>query len=231
MKNESKKLLPFHSILFLEKSESIQCLDGVIHLILCATALEAFLSDIHALYSMVNKAKGSINGIESQRGGIKTQDGFVTIRDNEIELLGLFKCLIAERCGLLNKYKKLKKHLSEEYCSGKDADIENLRELIKLRNAIVHIKTDTLDCNEYGEIIEDSKLLKNLIQKKIISGSNPEHSWMEAINEESFVKWCRKTSVKNMISVLNLLPNDSLSQYIKDEFLASIRTFKWDESQ
>lgn len=228
------KLVPFHGVILLEKAENLSSVDGTVQTVLCAMAAEAFLQDIKGYYQSIlklrpNVPKATLFGRASSTtysgGGIVlpgTQSmEYVQIDERKLEVL--IESL--EKESPSKKYEQVIRFLNYKWKGGEDESFKNLRRLITIRNNMVHIKSDEINLNESNEITEHSKVLKELMNLKVIENSSQVNSWIDLLDTESFVKWARETVISNVKTVLNLLPDCPISNHFKDSYLRSINTF------
>lgn len=234
MINES----PFHASMLIEKSESLKVSDGTIHLLLCSMALEAFIQDLRSFYTLVNSSRITISssgGIfqekattTSKRGGLSI-DGESPVKwicDEELRLMNLLDGI--EKESPSRKYEIVLNYLKvSDWNKGQDEVFKDIVRMNKLRNLIVHLKSDAHSLNDSGHIEEFPKVIKELKSKGVnFCDNSVRGSWIHCLDDDSFITWCRSVIIKAIESVLDALPDSDINKLFKDNYLSNIDTFQ-----
>ena len=221
-----KSILPHHSIILLNKTKLPGVsTDGVICVILCCSALEAFLHELAAWYAFINDAKLSINGYR-RSGVVKTKDGWIKIQQSEIDLLHLIEQLEKNNVCISEKYREINKYLGKSIRAKGEQPFQNFSDLINIRNKVVHLKTVPLKLDHSESFIAPEsipKVLRNLGQQKVVDLSSSKVSWIDSLNSEGFIVWCRKACGEIIADILDSLPNEDASKTFRLEYCDSLK--------
>lgn len=233
------KNIPFHSIILLEKSEKLEKIDGTIHLILLAMAIEAFLQDVQCFYQAISASRISFssngspfkgrNTTTSSRGCIASgsQAPVVFISDEELRLMTFIESM--EKESPARKYEHIKNYLSlSEWRKGEDEEFKDLQSLIQLRNMVIHIKSDAIDLS-YDLLIEKPpKIIENLKLKGVLPrGNQSTEAWIYLLDQKGFIDWCRITAKNNIASILSILPKKGVTEIFRSSYEQSLESFKF----
>lgn len=226
------KSLPFHGIILLEKSEHLQAIDGTVHVALCAMAAEAFLQDIKSYYQAISAlrpytpSRTILNMNPEPRyfgGGISINGRMEYLSPNERELESLIDDLEWE--SLVEKYEKIIRLLDGTWNKGGDESFKNLRRLIKLRNNLVHIKSDEIELGKDQSISEHPRVVHELLRLKVLDSNMPMTSWIYMLDTEKLVSWARRAVIDIMNNMLGIMPNYPISNNFKSSYSSSLKTF------
>ncbi|MCZ4371170.1 hypothetical protein O4H50_05155 [Vibrio diazotrophicus] len=181
-----KILLPFHSILLLRKAARMhQIKDGATCALLSAAACEAFLNDIQCHYSFFIKCKRPF----------ELRDGnFVQcVSEDENQFSKELIALEENKKQTTKKYKKVNKLLTGQSL-GNSSKYQGLKNLMKIRNALVHLKADAIQLEEH-EGMENNVLPDILIPvKSKIDATLFRNSWIDVLDTEGFCHWCLESA-------------------------------------
>ncbi|MFJ4393164.1 hypothetical protein [Pseudomonas soli] len=224
-------LTPYHGIILLKKSQSIELVDGTIHATLCAMAIEAFLQDLRSYYQSFERLRpyattktlgylfNSTEEVRNTGGGAIISGRLEMLCECEKELAVTIEDL--ERKPLHEKYEAVIKLLNPSWKKGSDETYKNFRILIGLRNSLVHLKSYELDLNNEGEIIIPKCIQKRLPNLKVNSGKQ-QNSWIEALDRNDVIKWSRTTTHNMIIRVLKLLPDTPITNNLREDYYSNL---------
>ncbi|EGR0694112.1 hypothetical protein I8D50_000448 [Vibrio vulnificus] len=220
-----KTLIPFHSISLLNKTkiEGVNK-DGMVCTVLVGAALEAFLHDLQAWYKSVFESKLGINR-NLRNGVIRVDNDYFEITSDEVELMNFLQKLEQDREPISSKYLKISAKLDVNPYQVGRAPFQDFSDLIKIRNLLVHLKTEPLRVDSDNKsILKESypKVIRNLVQRKHIDDSLVNDSWINALNCEPFVHWLRKTYAEIVADILFSLPETDISQFFKEQYYFAI---------
>ena len=228
------KSLPFHGIIFLEKSEKNECLDGTIHVALCTMAAEVFLEDLKSYYQSVAKLRPyssprtlfNMSPETKYAGGGLFIDGRMEyLQSSERELENLISEIEKDR--LIDKYEIIIKSLSKNWKKGEDEAFKNLKRLISLRNKLVHMKSDEIELDADGNASEHPWVLSELKRLKVLEGERHHTSWIYMLDTEKVVNWARITVVNAIAEMLKIIPDTPISKEFRDSYASALKTFKF----
>lgn len=206
--NVGERYLPFHSpLLFQAAIDSWKVCppNGLAVAILCASALEAFTNDIAAF--LLNTSM-NLSAKEKEVGDKLDKISSDKVRDQvQAKFLSIFK--------IFDPTKK--------YTKG-DKIFQELSEIIRIRNEIVHAKTGPvdLDINDSGKTgdVENAgcpKFVYQMQKKGILGRDALGGNWMNLLDSEKFCSWCLKATEKFIDSVLDVFPDTAISSKLKDQ--------------
>lgn len=192
---------------------------GVITAILCAAAAEAFLHDLAECYLLALEHKKICPNQKDNSFPKRKFEVCVTPLHNflpeEESIYQLLNNLEDAKCQPVDKYTKVFELIGSP---SKPETLQNLGQLLKIRNGIVHMKGETISIktNENGaEFSGYPKFLNDFKQKKMLAENKNPVSWLELIETEKFSNWCLST-VRNLTDeILLRLPDGYLSKEFK----------------
>lgn len=228
------KSLPFHGIIFLGKSEKIGCLDGTVHVALCAMAAEVFLEDLKSYYQSVAKLRPYSTPrtlfnlspeIKYAGGGLLIDGHMEYLQSSERELESLIDKIEKER--LIDKYEMVIKSLNKDWKKGEDESFKNLKRLITLRNKLVHMKSDEIEVDADDNVSEHPWVISELKRLGVIEDERPRISWIYMLDAEKFVDWARVTVVNAITAMLEIIPDTPISKGFRESYASDLKTFKF----
>ncbi len=228
--------LPFHGIILLEKSEGLQCIDGTAHIALCTMAVEAFLEDLKAYYQAVSKLhsytpKSSLFNLNPESryfgGGAMIDGQMEYIEPSERKLESLIDRNEKERVRLTDKYEAVIMHLNADWKKGEDEVFKNFNRLVKIRNNLVHVKSNEIELDEENCVSEFPKVLRELQRHGVVGSERSAVSWLFMLDTEAVVRWARGTAIDIVRSVLEIIPDAPISNNFKDGYSSALKTFKF----
>ncbi|KRP65430.1 MULTISPECIES: hypothetical protein [Pseudomonas] len=228
------KSLPFHGIIFLEKSEKIGYLDGTVHVALCTMAAEVFLEDLKSYYQSVAKLRpysspSTLFNMNPQTkyagGGLFINGHMEYLQPSERELEDLINRIEKDR--LIDKYETVIKSLNKNWKKGEDEDYKNLKRLITLRNKLVHMKSDEIELDADGNVSEHPWVLSELKRLNVLEDESHHTSWIYMLDTEKVVNWARVTVVNAIAAMLEIIPDTPISKGFRDSYASALKTFKF----
>ena len=199
------KFLPYHHPAIFDRTfNAARNGEGVICAILCATVLEAYLSDLMNFYGFLSKTP--IKFYENDHPANNY------LNDRERKLL----------CGLIEAENK-RDGLRHRFCILGDWDksektYQNFNTLIKIRNALVHLKPEEVVlCEDTAKFTGYPKFLNDFFQKKIIKKPQNFKSWIELIETQEFCLWCQNTVYRAIEKSNQMLPDTNVKTYFVEE--------------
>lgn len=228
------KSLPFHGIIFLEKSEKNGCLDGTVHVALCTMAAEVFLEDLKSYYQSIAKPRPyssprtlfNLNPETKYAGGGLLINGHMEyLQPSERELENLISEI--EKYRLIDKYETVIKSLNKKWKKGEDESFKNLKRLITLRNKLVHMKSDEIELDADGNASEHPWVLSELRRLNVLADERHHTSWIYMLDTEKVVNWARVTVVNAITAMLGIIPDTPISQEFRDSYASSLKTFEF----
>ncbi|CAK16310.1 hypothetical protein [Pseudomonas entomophila] len=226
--------LPFHGVILLEKSEKNLTDDGAVHVALCAMAVEAFLQDFKSFYQSVSKPRPYsvprtlFKPAETRffGGGLLVGETMEYIQRDERWLMALLDGL--EKEGLKAKYEKLLIALVPGWKEGEDEVFKNLSRLVKLRNSLVHIKSDELELDEEQNVNKPPREILELQRLGVIGSDRSTVSWIFMLDDARLVKWARVTAVKIIKAVLESAPDLPVTSVFRDSYIFEIDSLNFE---
>lgn len=206
--NAGNRYIPFHSpLLFQAAIDSWKSCppNGLAVVILCASALEAFTNDVAAF--LLNTSM-NLSVKEKEVGDKLDKISSDRVRDQvQAKFLSIFE--------IFDKTKK--------YTKG-DKIFQELSEIIRIRNEIVHAKTEPVDLDVAGsgtsggvESAVYPKFVYQMQKDGILEKDARGKNWMNLLDSEKFCSWCLKTTDSFINSVLDIFPNTAISSKLKEQ--------------
>ncbi|ELP5730802.1 hypothetical protein ACWOUW_004260 [Vibrio vulnificus] len=176
---------------------------ALVSLIFSYSALEAFINE-------------SLSVTEQFSGGRRS--------DDEKKFYALMQQLQEKKDSTEQKY-----HLSKILFTGSpwqkgDEPFQRFDFLKRLRNELIHKKSETtktvkdLSTKETSVTVSKNtqRLVRGLKERKLIDESAEYGSWLDAIQNEKFAKWCCDTAIMMSDAFINMLPSGKYQEIFKE---------------
>lgn len=204
------KFTPYHYPAIFDRTFSVsRRAEGVACALLCATSLEAFVNDVVSFYELREKNPVIFLAGEHPAANYLT--------DDESKLLTELRSI--ERKPIQSKF------IAICNCDSSRRPYQDFSRLIKIRNAIAHIKPEE-QTKENAIIDGIPDFFNDFFQSKTIERPSEFGSWIELIENQEFCLWCQKTTWDMVEFALAELPESNA----KKHFLQEIR-FSFDPNK
>lgn len=234
METNTRTQIFYHSPALFDRA--IQAKDGsqgVVCCILCAAAVEAFLHDLVEWYKFSFNHNAVCKAQREMRPPLFGKKRNITCvselhQFSAMEESIFLKLSIMEnmRIPIQNKYNELHRSINGDYWSKNDNTYRNFLKLIKIRNAIVHLKgfsvvTELKEETSHGLMPIDQypSFIKDFYQKKLLKPYSRRVSWIELLESRQFCEWCLDTAKIMIDAVLDQLPKT----YVSSVFVNGVR--------
>lgn len=221
--------IPFHAPALFDRAElAAKSAQGVVCVILCAATAEAFLHDLTEWYKMSIEHKKSCPNKQEQKNIFsKTTRQFCfselhNFTDIEEAIYNELTLLESTHACVLKKYDVIRKIVHGDTWKKGEQPYQNLFNLLKIRNAIVHIKGETLsadgsyECDMHTSLINGyPKFLDNFKKHGMLKNFESFRSWIELIETVEFSKWCLESVNAMVVATQKTLPNAPISARFK----------------
>lgn len=196
------KFIPYHHVTVFNKThKATRAGEGVVCAILCFAVLESFINDLAGAYEYFSKNLVLFHVNDHPVNNY--------LHDQERVILNKLKEL--EREDVLTKLSAIGEwNKSENH-------YQSLKELKRIRNNLVHLKSEELEVNESGEFFGYPKFLNNFFQKKIIFRPKSFVSWIELLETREFCLWCQETTYQILRKSQEMLPESNIKKHFTEE--------------
>lgn len=199
----NKNYIPYHHPAIFDRTHILaKNNEGVSCAIICFTALEAFINDLISFYDIFTKTPVIFHENDHPANNY--------LNDEEQSILSKLRAL--DKSDIFDKLDALGSWNKSEIT------YQNLKELHRLRNNLVHLKAEEIViCDDTGSLSGYPKFLNNFFQKKIIREPKILTSWIELIETREFCLWCQDTTYQIFQKATDMLPDSNIKCYFKDE--------------
>ena len=174
---------------------------ALVSLIFSYSALEAFINE-------------TLSVTEQFSGGRRS--------DDEKKFYALMLQLQEKKDSTEQKY-----HLSKILFTGSpwqkgDEPFQRFDFLKRLRNELIHKKSETtatvrdLSTNEMSVTMSKNNLINGLKKRQLIDNTDELGSWLDAIQNEKFAKWCCDTAIIMSDAFIEMLPRGKYQEIFKE---------------
>ncbi len=208
------KFIPYHYPSIFDRTlQPARESQGVVCVLLCATALEALIHDIIGWYTFVSK--------NSIRYSSNDHPADNYLKPEEKELLRRLvktensRLSVEEKFGCIATWESSKQ------------PYQDFKKLISIRNSIAHLKPEELEAGgSEGHINGYPKLLNDFFQSRIIDKPEKIKSWIELIETNKFCVWCQESAYNMASATIEALPNTVTKQEFSKEISFPFRPGK-----